>query len=181
MSIHSEHSSYREKLLEHIFIGEVLKYLWSRGVVDVEFLRPEVDNGGYDLVIAYKNVTRYIQLKATHNESKVREQKVNLRLMDKPSGCVVWVVFNPNDLALETFFWFGGGPGERLPDITGFPVATHTKGNAQGTKTARPNIRVLSISKFKKLTSVGELVEQLFGTLPRRQPPVMDGEATNDE
>ena len=48
MSVHTEQSSYREKLLEHLFVGDVLRELWSWGVTDAEFLRPEVDCGGYD-------------------------------------------------------------------------------------------------------------------------------------
>ena len=48
MAVHSEHSSYREKLLEHLVVGEVLRYLWCQGVTTAESLRPEVDGGGYD-------------------------------------------------------------------------------------------------------------------------------------
>lgn len=62
MAVHSEHSSYREKLLEHLFIGAVLRHLWCQGITSAEFLRPEVDNGGYDLEIASNTVIRYIQL-----------------------------------------------------------------------------------------------------------------------
>src|SRR5437868_10753075 len=94
MSDHSAHSSYREKLLEHLFIGEVLRFLWSQGVTTAEFLRPEVDSGGYDLVIACNSVIRYIQLKSSHRGAKTAKQNVNVRLGDKPSGCVVWVMFD---------------------------------------------------------------------------------------
>ncbi len=91
--------------------------------------------------------------------------------MEKPSGCVAWLVFDPDTLALGPFFWYGGEPGERLPDISSLPVATHTKGNALGVKAARPNVRVVTLSKFKKLNSIAELVEQLFGTFSQQQPP----------
>lgn len=165
MAVHSEHSSYREKLLEHLFIGELLRYLWSRGVTSAEFLRPEVDNGGYDLVIACNRIIRHIQMKSSHRGSATAKQNVNVRLAEKPSGCVVWVVFDETTLELGPFLWFGGPPGQPLPDIKTLPVARHSKGNAQGVKVERPNIRVLKRAKFERVTSVPELVERLFGQI----------------
>jgi len=158
MPSHSENSSVREKLLEYLFIGEVLKLLWMRGVTDAEFLRPEVDAGGYDLVIACGKVVRHIQLKASHDDSATREQTVHLRLMEKPSGCVVWMRFNQKTLLgalllslkppscvvwmrfnqktleLGPFLWFGNAPGEALPDIRNYPKAKHSRGNSKGVK-----------------------------------------------
>jgi hypothetical protein len=163
MAVHSEHSSYREKLLEHLLIGEVLRYLWRQGVTTAEFLRPEVDRGGYDLVIACGTVIRHIQLKSSHRGASTSRQNVNIGLADKPSGCVVWVVFDEATLALGPFLWFGGLPGQPLPDIRSFPVATHTRGNAQGVKGERPNIRILKRAVFEQVASVAELVGRLFG------------------
>ena len=88
-----------------------------------------------------------------------------MRLAEKSSGCVVWLVFHPVKLALGPFLWFGGRPGEPLPDIGGFPAAKHTRGNAQGVKAARPNIRVLKRADFQELASIPELVEWFFGNV----------------
>lgn len=164
-SAHYEHSTYREKLLEHLFVGELLRHLWSRGITDAEFLRSEVDNGGYDLVIACNSIIRHIQLKSSHSEAKAASQKVNVRLTQKPSGCVVWLKFNARSLKLGPFLWFGGAPRQPLPDITGsdFPVAKHTKGNADGVKTQRPNIRVVKKKHFVTVSTIAELAEKLFG------------------
>lgn len=169
MLAHSRHSSYREKLLEHLFIGEILRHLWSRGVMDAEFLRPEVDNGGYDLVVACNQVIRHVQLKSSHSESKTARQNVHRRLAQKPSGCMVWLIFDELTLELKQFLWFGGAPGEPLPDVSGFPLAKHTKGNAQGIKAERPNLRVLDRKEFKRLDSIAAVVEKLFGEVG--QPP----------
>jgi hypothetical protein len=163
MAKHSEHSSYREMLIEHLFIGEVLRYLWCQGITDAEFLRPEVDSGGYDLVIACKSVIRHIQLKASFHGASTSTQKVNVRLVKQPSGCIVWVRFDESTLSLGPFLWFGGPPGQPLPDIESFPIAKHTKGNAQGVKTERPNIRVLKKAAFEEVKSIAELVGHLFG------------------
>ena len=165
MSVHSKYSSNREKLLEHLFVGEVLRYLWRQDVTTAEFLRPEVDSGGYDLVIECNNIIRHIQLKASYCGAKTAQQKVNLRLAEKPSGCVVWLVFDKSTLALGPFFWFGGLPGKQMENICQFPVAKHTKGNAQGVKAERQNVRVITKAKFERIESISELVKRLFGEL----------------
>ena len=165
MSVHSDQSSYRKKLLEHLFIGEVLRALWSQGVTDAELLRAEVDCAGYDVVITCNRIMRHIQLKASHLDSATARQSVNLRLADKPSGCVIWMRFDPTTLELGPFLWFGDSPGKPLPDIRELPVAKHTKGNAQGIKTERPNIRVLSRGQFEEVGTTTALIQKLFGSL----------------
>ena len=45
------HSSLREKVLEHLFVGDLLRCLWRLGRRDIELLRAEVDYAGYDLVL----------------------------------------------------------------------------------------------------------------------------------
>lgn len=162
-SVHNSHSAYREKLLEHLFVGELLRYLWRNDVMDVEFLRPEVDSGGFDLVIAYMRTIRHIQLKSSHCDSATACQKVNVRLAQKQSGCVVWMQFHPDTLALGPFLWFGGGPGEPIPDLSQFPLGKHTKGNSKGIKLERPSIRVIPRAAFRELNSIGDVVYALFG------------------
>jgi hypothetical protein len=43
---HFLYSSLREKVLEHLFVGDVLRCLWRRGARDIELLRAEVDAAG---------------------------------------------------------------------------------------------------------------------------------------
>ncbi len=160
---HSLYSSYREALLEHLFSGEIMRHLWRRGFARVEVLKPQVDDNGYDLVLEANGVTRHVQLKASHHDSATSRVGINIRLAEKPSGCVVWVYFDPDTLALGPFLWFGGGPGEPLPDVSGFSVGRHAKGNAQGVKAERPNIRIVQRGQFRRLETVEELSEQLFG------------------
>ena len=162
---HTEKSSYREKLLEHLFVGELLRHLWRKGVVNAEFLAPEVDDGGYDLVIECNSVIRHIQLKSSFTGSKTSRQRIHLRLAQKPSGCVVWIMFDPITLELGPFLWYGGFPGRRLPDISSLPVAKHTKGDATGHKAERPNIRVIKKNLFEKINTMEQPAEKLFGKL----------------
>ena len=88
-----------------------------------------------------------------------------MALSAKPSGCVVWIYFDPDSLELGPFYFFGGNPNESLPNISEFRVAKHTKGNAQGHKAERPNFRVVNKGKFTKYDSIRELYDKLFGSV----------------
>src|SRR5262245_17978717 len=123
-----EHSSALEKLLEHLFVGDLLRCLWQSGARDMEVLRAEVDRGGYDLVLEANGVRRYLQLKASHARAKAREVKINTNLARKPGGCVIWMRYDPMTLQLGPFLWFGGKPGQALPSL-GEKIGRHTKGN----------------------------------------------------
>lgn len=162
-SEHNLHSSYREALLEHLFAGEVMRYLWLGGIHRIEVLRPQVDDGGYDLVLEANGVTRHVQLKSSHRGSSTAQVNVNLRLCEKPSGCIVWMQFDPETLKLGPFYWFGGEPNQQLPDVTGFHTARHTKGNAEGVKAERPNVKVVPRARFRRIDDLATLVHALFG------------------
>lgn len=161
--LHSEQASYREKLLEHLFVGELLRHLWKAQIFDVEILSPEVDNSGYDIVLECNGVLRYIQLKSSFIGSKTARQNLNLRLAQKPGGCVVWMYFDAETLDLGPFYWFGGEPGGQFPDISDLKVARHSKGDASGVKNERANIRVLPKGRFEKLEDMAEVAARLFG------------------
>jgi hypothetical protein len=164
---HYIHSSLRERLIEHLFIGEVLKYAWQQGMQEVEVSKPEVDNGGYDVVFEYGGIIRHVQLKSTYIGSKNTRQKVNIALAQKPSGCVVWVFFNQETLALGPFLFFGGRPGKKLPDVSKHKTAKHTKGDSTGMKKERPNIRILNKGDFTTLETLADVVKSLFGNRKR--------------
>lgn len=160
---HNRYSSYRESLLEHLFTGELMRHLWLRGPVRMELLRPQVDDGGYDLVLEANGVVRHVQLKSSDHGSSTAQVGINVRLGEKPSGCVIWLRFDAATLVLGPFLWFGGSPGEPLPDLSGFRVGKNAKGDAQGVKRKRPNIRVVPKGRFDSVTTTGALAERLFG------------------
>lgn len=157
------HSSYRERLIEHLFVGEVLRTLWLAGVSQVEVLKSEVDGAGYDIVLECKSVVRHIQLKTARQGGKRASVGVQLKLREKPSGCVIWIYFDPTTITLGPFYWFGGPPGKPLPEIAEFKVGKHTKGDSKGYKAERPNIRLVSKGRFDRLDTVAEIVDRLFG------------------
>ena len=162
----SEHSMLRELIIEHLFVGEGLRKFWRCGIADVEVGRAEIDAFGYDLVMSRGQVVRHIQLKTMKVGGRARDVKVSLKLMEKPSGCVVWIVVDPARLDMRSFLWFGGAPGARLPDITHFKVARHSKGDSSGTKNERKEHRLVKRSSFKKLQTLDEVLVNLFGALP---------------
>ena len=162
---HSRHSVLRERIVEHLFIGEVLRILWTRDIFDAEILRSEFDAGGYDLVMCRGLIVRHVQLKVSLTDSSTSKITASLRLLDRPSGCILWLLVTKS-LELDSFLWFGSEPGERLLDITDMETARHVKGDAQGTKLERNNHRRIPRSEFVKLGTIGEVLDRLFGTLP---------------
>lgn len=159
------HSSYREMVLEHILIGDILRYMWKRGPVIVDILKPQVDRAGYDLVLECNSVIRHVQLKTSHADARTAHVSVHLQLGAKPSGCVIWYRFDPDSLGLGPYYWFGGPPGGPLPSIADLRIAKTTKGDATGMKKERLNFRLIPKSKFTKLISIKQLVERLFGPI----------------
>jgi len=56
------HSTLRELIAEHVFLGELLRYCWNREVFDLEVSRSEIDSFGYDIVVGRGPLVRHIQL-----------------------------------------------------------------------------------------------------------------------
>ena len=158
----SLHSVLREIVLEHVFIGEVLRCLWQRNITDVEVLRSEFDAGGYDLVLARGALTRHIQLKTLLDTGKRAHFDLGLRLAARESGCVVVIVVDER-LDITGFRWFGSPAGQALPDISSFPEGRHTKGDASGNKAARPAMRRVPLSRFDRVADVPGLLTLLLG------------------
>lgn len=152
-------------LIEHLFVGELLRALWPRRV---EVMKPLVDDGGYDLVVELDGITRHIQLKASKRDAKTARQNIHQRLQKKLSGCVIWILFDDHEFDLGPFLWFGGSPGERLPCLSGYETARHTKGDSSGNKSERPAIHVVPKGKFMKLKDIDDVIEKLFGRTSKR-------------
>lgn len=163
---HSTYSTYREMVLEHLFVGEVLKYCWRYQLPKLEVLKSQIDNSGYDIVLVANSITRHLQLKSSHTSSATSQVNINLELARKPGGCVIWYRFDSTSLDFDHFLWFGGAPGQSMPSLSDFKTAKHSKGNAQGVKLERHNIKYVPKSAFTRLDSIGEVVENLFGYSP---------------
>ena len=158
----SRHSSLRASILEHLFLGQLLRELWRRGDRNIELLRAEVDASGYDIVVACNGQVRYIQLKTSHGKAKTTSVPINVGLQDRPGGCVVWIRFDKTDMTLGPFLWFGGKPGDGLPSL-GDQVGRHTRRSGDRGRNDRPAIRMLKKKDFKEIQSIPDLIITLFG------------------
>jgi hypothetical protein len=161
-SEHFAQSSARENLIEHVFLGELLRGLWRRNVRDLEILRPEVDSGGYDLALEFRGLTRHLQLKSSYRGARRAEVTASVKLLERPSACVLWIFFDPDTLLLGPYLWFGSAAGERIPAM-GERVARHTKPNAALEKADRPAHRIIAKSRFKRLETIDEVIRNLIG------------------
>ena len=161
-SAHSFDSSLREQALGHIFLGQLLAFMWRNGGRDIEVLKSEVDRGGYDVVLESNGIIRHIQLKSSFRGSKVREVDVSTKLLRKPGGCILWLEFDRETLAIERFYWFGGKAGNGLPNL-GERISRHSKGNSKGEKNERLGHRVVAKGDFQMLADIREVVEKQFG------------------
>src|SRR6478752_7067080 len=104
-----------------------MRRLWIRGIAQFEVLKPQVDDSGYDLVLEANGVVRHVQLKSSFDAAATGQVRASLKLLSKPSACLVWVRFDPKTVNLGPFLWFGSAPGVPIPDITAFKVAKHTR------------------------------------------------------
>lgn len=156
---HFLHSTLRERIVEHVFVGEALRCLWQQGITDVEILRPEFDAHGYDVVMSRGPIVRHVQLKTQAN-GKV---SIGKSLADKPSGCVIWIEVDRTTLELGPYKWFGGLPGLPLPTIEHFPSPKRATHNADGVRPVRKNHHHLPPKAFEKVTNIEGIVEKLFG------------------
>jgi hypothetical protein len=150
---HFVNSSLREKVIEHLFVGELLRSLWRSGVRDFEVLRAEVDRAGYDLALECRDVFRHIQLKSSHRDAATRSVNVHLNLVAKPSGCVIWIAFDEATLELGPFYWLGSVPGMPLREL-GERVARQNRPNLSGRRGERPDLRTVRRAQFKKLATL---------------------------
>jgi hypothetical protein len=151
-----------EQVLEYRFLGELTAELMRRHL-RFEVLKGAFDLDGHDVVIEAGGITRHIQLKGIARGGKARHVPVNTRLGYKPSGCVIWLVYDPATFAITGWRWFGGDPGQPLPDAGG-RIARHSRANSSGIKADRPHIRLLPATRFENLSDVAALADRLFGS-----------------
>ena len=155
-------STYREKIVEHSLATKLLLTDWRSGAAKIDILKPEIDRFGYDLLVIRGSVRRFLQIKSSTVSSSVGRQSVHLNLLTQADGCVIWVVV-AEDLSFHSFRVIIPPVGESIGEGT-FKVATHSKRNAQGKKTERPNIRTVPKAQFKHVKEFDEVFDLLFPT-----------------
>jgi hypothetical protein len=151
-----EESRTVEKLMEHIFLSEVLQECWFQRRQIVEVLRAEVDAAGYDLVLEAAGRIRHVQLKASRQGGKTSKQTINTKLADRQGGCVVWISYGVEEeqgRADLKYRWWDSETAN-LPKTVGRNTRTGKE---------RPNTAVLKKSDFERIDNPATLVDRLFG------------------
>lgn len=157
----SNSSNVIEKIVEYRFLADLTAELFRRGT-EPEVLRADVDAFGYDLAIEAGGSLRYVQLKATREKGARAKVSVNLRLASKPSGCLIWIIYDAATFQPLRFRWLGGPPGTLLPLPSDAATARHTKPNARGEKAPRANHRVVRRGDAEWIRSYAELADRMF-------------------
>ena len=151
-------------MLEYILIAELMQEAWVNRREVIQVLHSKVDAFGYDVVLECQGVVRHVQLKSRKKDGRTNSYGINAALEGRTSGCVIWIGWEePKDggrLQLH-YRWFGDRPGERLPAIGDTPMK-HTRANAEGIKTERPNIKKVRLSRFTPVVGIPELFDLLF-------------------
>lgn len=160
----SHHSTLRERIVEHLFVGEALRTLWRLGVYDVEVLRSEFDAHGYDLVLSRGGVIRHIQLK-TGKTNGPGAVSLPLALGMTPSGCALWIHVT-DALDVGPWYFFGSAPGKPLPSMKSFTTPLRATHNKDGVRPERTKHRLVPGKKFKRLDTLEEVLVELFGPIP---------------
>ena len=172
MTNHNDQSVYREKIIEHIFVSELLKYDWKHGGCKIDILKPEIDRFGYDILVTRNSITRYIQLKTSLETSPVGMQKIHVNLLNTINGSIIWIVIN-DDLIMKSFKVIIPSIGTMIGD-SNFKMAKHSKSNSDGLKTLRPNIREIPKARFTETNNFNVLFKMLF---PDQNESAQQGDA----
>ena len=157
---HAEHSVLREKIVEHVFVGEALRFLWARGIYDVEVLKSEFDAHGYDIAMSVCGKLRFIQFKTGLGE-RPKPVTVSKSLENKVGGCVVWISID-RSLTLRHFWYFGASHSETIPALETFAAAKTTKRNIDGERSERKNHKKVPPSVFRKFGTIDLLISSMF-------------------
>ena len=161
----SFHSVLRERIVEHMFVSDLLRRFWFFKIFEVEILRAEFDAGGYDLAISLRGIVRYVQLKARSHGGKRRNFSIAKRLLQRVGSCVI-VIDVDEALNVIDYYWLGRCPEQNLDHVP-FKTAKHSKGNSEGKKLVRPQQATVSISQFEHVSDFDFLIEKLLGAPPQ--------------
>jgi hypothetical protein len=161
----TEHSSSLARLIEYKLVSALLEEAWfGRGML-IDVMASSVDAFGYDIVFESGSVIRHVQLKTRRQKGKTTQYGINMKLAERPSGCVIWMGYErkqgTSELAL-TYKFLGGPPGEPLPPLGDAPVK-QAKANKDGEKAGRPGLRAVKLTSFQDVSAIPDLLDKLFG------------------
>lgn len=161
-----QNSVLREKIVEHLFIGELLKHFWNElgeNVADLELMKSEFDAHGYDVIISLGTAIRHIQIKAgkAARNKRPKSVRVSMRLANKPGGCLLWIGVDDR-LTFTSLCWYGEEIGSPMKIEPSFKVSRGYR-RKDGEKVFRTGHREIPGARLKVLSSIPEVAKHLFG------------------
>lgn len=105
----------REAVFVKLAAAELQRHFWRKRVFDVEISAGHGDKDGYDLIVARGEIVRHVALLTRFDDLRLDDVWIHESLARLPSGCVIQLVLN-DDLDIVRWQWFGGRPGEPLPE-----------------------------------------------------------------
>lgn len=160
LQVQTHSSTLVEKSLEYSFLAGLSAELLKRGA-NFDILRADCDRAGYDVVVEANGIMRHIQLKGMKAGGRRRNVSVNIGLASRPSGCVIWMVYDPATFSIVSYRWFGSVAGGPLPH-PGDRIAKHSKANMDRVKAEKPQHRIVPLSRFKELSTMAQVTDWLF-------------------
>ena len=160
----AERSSYVENVLRHAFLAELSCLVWKNDPFDsLKISNAEVDDAGYDVVLARGNVVRHIQLKQAHDKKTPQKFSVRVSFATLPGSCIVVISHALTDLTPTSYAFYGSKPVEPMPYIEAHST-TRAPGrrNADGGRVLRARYRDVPFSRFKRGLTAKELLDELF-------------------
>ena len=160
----AERSSYVENILIHRLVSSLAGELWRRDPnVPLHIFNAEVDDAGFDLVLACAGKRRYIQVKQVHSRGKADKFSVRLEFTRLPGSCVVVVVHAESTLEVEHYLFFGDSVHEPMPSVENEKASVSSiKRGEDGKRKTRPHYRDILRKKFSGPLKTGELLDALF-------------------
>jgi PilZ domain len=117
---HYLHSTLRERIVKHVFVGDALRRLWQHRVTDVEVLRFAFDAGGYDLVMSHRKIVRHIQFKTSMAESAAAYMKQTLCLFSTNHSLIFEPSVDIYNFRWHSKQWCGSAGGRGKGDMQRF-------------------------------------------------------------
>ncbi|MES5814001.1 hypothetical protein [Pseudoxanthomonas sp. Soil82] len=160
----AERSSYVENVLRHALVASLSSVVWLRDpLASLQVFNAEVDDSGFDIVLTLGKQVRYIQLKQAHSGKIPVHCSVRLSFSEMVGSCIVLMSHRSQDLSLESFRFFGAGPGEPMSDIGDLRVSRSPgRRSAEGERKVRANYRDVPVRRFVGPLSASDLLDQLF-------------------
>lgn len=161
----AERSSYVENILTHRLVGALASELWRRDPFSpLSIFNAEVDDSGFDLVLAWSQRVRYIQIKQVHVHGGAAKFSVRQDFSLMTGSCVLVIVHTDDTLDTDHFLFYGGRFDQAMPSVETFKAsAVPGRRNAQGQRKVRSHYRDIRRSQFLKLVNASALIDVLFG------------------